>query len=295
MPNVEGTILKRVLPLFVVMHQIDEAKNAICLKTIEELLKKYRIANLNTSDVEVKVYFLKYDSHMWAETEELSEIPENLDDIKLINNSESGLSLTEALEILSERMSGSGVLVSEIGYYEPITYFFVDQECVDIERVEKTIKNNKWLSKSTRLLLPYDSPDASLQSLVVTSDAIFRVPDNSDSIVNFVDIIYGIKINSITHSIIAEAYFAQSGDRGIGLFRDDFDYDETDILSEKQRLYRELVVVDPIQNESSDSGPEIVSAGILIDTNSDVEEAVVPDAITEEVNDKYDEWDDEDW
>jgi len=172
------------------------------------------------------------------------------------------------LDFLSGALSVKGCLSAEIGYYEPIIFFFIDELEIDEDSVKKINVENKWFQRSTKLAISFSDYSEKFKSLLGTREAVFTVSKDMDEnkIEELVDVIYDIRINSITHSI--QTNFSQTGDICAAMFRGAIDepneYSESLYnFSGKQQQFKTLVAVDPIEETEDAVGEPIVLAGAL--------------------------------
>lgn len=84
-------------------------------------------------------------------------------------------------------------------------------------------------------------------------EAIFRIPVllSNEKAHEIIDLIYGIRIDSITHSIMVEAAYPQTGMTGAGHFI------APDSLTARQANFTDIVSVDPIAETESFEGEPI--------------------------------------
>lgn len=302
MPNIEGTILRRVLPIFIVMQQFNDERDNIYKSVINGLLEKYYDISENSSDIDVKLYFVKYTNVGFAETSELINIVSNTDDIICKNVIDGEISFNDILVKMTSRMSIHEYLKSDTGFYEPIIYFFVDGYSFNLENLKNIKKANKWYGKSTKLAFPLKVDSSNdIDELVDTHNAIFCISRDSitdEEISDFIDLIFGIRINSITHSVIVAANFCQTGNicaamhDGIADSPDEYDESFAKIY-EKQQQYRDLIHVDPIDDDEID-GPDIILTGAIDDTAEDTIIVPTTEITNESNNTDIDDWDDKD-
>lgn len=268
MPKTEGVIPRKILPIFVVVQEFGDVRDDIYCSIINELLKKYRTINEINADVEVCIYLLKICPNGIYSMNSLSNITDFSEESNLNKMEELGGTFTSALEVLSRELSVQGSLSAEVGYYEPIIFFFIDDLEIDISSVQKIKSENKWFQCSTKIAIPFSGCPDRFKDLLGTREAVFAVSRDFDQnkIDELVNVIYDIRINSITNSI--QANFSQSGDICAAMFRGAIDepneYSESLYnFSGKQQQFKTLVAVDPIEETEDAVGEPIVLAGAL--------------------------------
>lgn len=268
MPSVEGIIPRKVLPIFVVVQEIGDNRDFIYRSIIDGLIGKYRWINEKNADVEACVHLLKFNSEGIFTTDSLLSIDAPIDFDASLKATNIGGTFGNVLDFLSGALSVKGCLSAEIGYYEPIIFFFIDELEIDEDSVKKINVENKWFQRSTKLAISFSDYSEKFKSLLGTREAVFTVSKDMDEnkIEELVDVIYDIRINSITHSI--QTNFSQTGDICAAMFRGAIDepneYSESLYnFSGKQQQFKTLVAVDPIEETEDAVGEPIVLAGAL--------------------------------
>lgn len=272
MPSVEGIIPRKVLPVFAVMQHFGDDRDNIYRSIMNGLLEKYCSTNEKNADVEAELYFAQYDSESFVETSGLVQMSENINSLELRDADVASYTLSDILSYVAGKMSTSEYLLSEVGFYQPIFYLFLSNIVCDAD-VINTLRENKWFKYATRLGLPFDNVDdtseESLLQLTGNPEAIFRIPVScpNERAREIIDLIYGIRIDSITHSIAVDAVYPQTGMMGAALMRD-YIVDSADCvdphkLSMRQANFAEIVSVDPVEKTDVDIGEPIVLAGAL--------------------------------
>ncbi len=268
MPSVEGIIPRKVLPIFVVVQELGDERSDIYRSIINGLLEKYQGVNEKNADVEACVYLLKFNPEGISTTNSLLNIEIPFDFDALLEASELKGTFENVLEVLSGVLSVKDCLSAEVGYYEPIVFFFIDELEMDEVSVKKINTENKWFQRSTKLAISFSDYSERFKGLLGTREAVFTISKDMDvnKIQELVNVIYDIRINSITHSI--QANFSQTGDICSAMFRGAIDepneYSESLYnFSGKQQQFKTLVEVDPIEETEDADGEPIVLAGAL--------------------------------
>lgn len=301
MPRIEGTIPRKVLPVFNIVQHLGDERDSVYQAILNGLLGKYLDINEKNADVEVRVYFLNFDSEGIFATNSLVNIVSSVDDISLVKKDDTEGTFGNVSNILSEELSAKGCLSSEVGYYEPIIYFFVDDIEIDADVLNKIKAENTWFHRATKLAVSFSDFSDKYKELLGTREAVFVVSRDFDedkkAVNEFVDLIYDIRINSITHSI--QTNFSQTGDICAAIFRGAID--EADEYSDtlynfpkKQQQFKTLVVVDPIEANDEDEGEPIILTGALLNPY-EAEECVVEPICSSEIAEGSESQNNEDW
>jgi len=245
-------------------------KEALYRLIINELVKKYQEINELNADVEVCVYLLKISAEGIYTTCSLSTCVDFWSEDVFSKESELEGSFANLLEVLSCKLSAkdNGCLTSEIGYYEPIIFFFVDDLEINVTSVQKINSENRWFQHSTKIAIPFSDDSNKFKELLGTREGVFSISKEieQEQINELVNVIYDIRINSITHSV--QANFSRSGDICAALFRgaiddpDEFSESLYD-FSKKQQQFKTLVAVDPIEESVSADDKSIIIADDL--------------------------------
>lgn len=262
MPKTGGVMPRKILPIFAVMQSFGDDRDNIYRSILNGLLEKYCITNENNADVEAKLYFAQYDSESFVETNGLIKMAENIDDIELKTANVATYTPNDILSYIVGKMSTSEYLLSDVGFYQPIIYLFLgDIECDT--GVISALAENRWFKYATRLGLPFDNADdiseESLFQLTGNPEAIFRIPvmPSNEKVREIIDLIYGIRIDSITHSIMVDAAYPQTGMSGAGHLL------THNSLTARQANFADIVSVDPVEENESVEGEPIALAGTL--------------------------------
>lgn len=272
MPSVEGIISRKVLPVFAIMQRFGDDRDNVYRSIMNGFFEKYCTTNEGKADVEAKLYFAQYDSESFVETSGLVQMSENIDSLELRVANVASCTLNDILSYVVWKMSTSEYLFSEIGFYRPIFYLFLSNIICDVDVISK-LRENKWFKYATRLGLPFenvdDNSEKSLLQLTGNPEAIFRIPVScpDEKVHEIIDLIYGIRIDSIVHSVFVDAVYPQTGMMGIALMRDHI-IDSSDCvdfhkLSMRQTNFAEIVSVDPIEETDVVVGEPIILAGVL--------------------------------
>lgn len=268
MPRTEGTIARKVLPVFIVNQQFGDERDGTYKSILNGLLKKYQDVNEKNADVEIRIFLLNVTSEGIFTSGSLINVADSLNDYVLEKKDGVDGTFSNVVYVLSETMSVGGLLSAEVGYYEPIIFFFIDDLEIDSISVKKIKTENEWFRRATKLALPFVDSSDKFKELLGTREAVFVVPKEFDEnkVNEFVDIIYDVRINTITHSI--QTNFSQTGEICAAMFRGAIN--EADEysgnwhkFSDKQNLLKTLVAVDPIEESETDVGEPIILAGAL--------------------------------
>lgn len=113
MPSVQGIIKRRVLPIFVVVQHFEDDRDNIYRSIINGLLEKYKKINEKSADIEVEMYFLKYNLERIFTSNALLKIETLLDFETSLKTSDIGGTFANVLELLSGALSREGCLTRE--------------------------------------------------------------------------------------------------------------------------------------------------------------------------------------
>lgn len=185
MPSVNGSVLKKVLPIIYVVDVSGSMigdKIATVNEAMHESMNVLREVSEDNADAEIKVGVLKFSSGaQWVTKTGLVSLEDFYwNDLQAAGVTDLGMALNE----LNEKMSRSSFLVSETGFCLPVFIFMSDGEPTDNwkKAFDNIISTNRWFKEGRKIAIAIgDDTDMDvLKDLVGTVEAVIKPKNLAD-------------------------------------------------------------------------------------------------------------------
>lgn len=182
MPDIRGTILKKVLPIIYVIDTSGSMSGARIASVNEAMHECGKILLENSTeipDAEIKIGAVTFSSGAkWVTERSLATV----EDFHWNEIGASGVTdLGAALYALDDKLSRSKLLVSDTGFCVPVIIFMSDGYPTDDwkEALEKVSTENKWFARAKKIAIAIgDGADKDvLSELVGNSKSVVTVND----------------------------------------------------------------------------------------------------------------------
>ncbi len=154
MPNLNGkTLLKRVLPIFIIVQRTADRRKDKAIKTfIKDLLDSYGKTSNNSADVGLKAYILTYGKEIFYESPMLTDCDKvNLEKAFAPVDIGGQTCIKCVMDRFNKIMSREGALVDF--YYVPKVFWFADEvkgERDVYTKIKSIVDCNEFIAKSCR-------------------------------------------------------------------------------------------------------------------------------------------------
>ncbi len=185
MPSVNGSVLKKVLPIIYVVDvsgSMTGEKIATLNEAMHESMNVLREVSEDNADADIKVGVLKFSSGaQWVTKTGLVSLEDFYwNDLQAAGVTDLGMALNE----LNDKMSRSSFLVSETGFCLPVFIFMSDGGPTDNweKAFDSITSTNRWFKEGRKIAIAIgDESDMDvLKKLVGTVEAVIKPKNLAD-------------------------------------------------------------------------------------------------------------------
>ncbi len=249
MPTVDGVIPKKKLPVFFVVQQFGDERDAVYRDVLDSLLQGIESRFEESANAEAEVYLITFAPNGVFSTKALLGLMSSVDMLPVVQVEELEGSFENALCVLSEDMSRRGCLTSEIGYFCPLIYFCVEDLGREAEAPLKlTMKTNKWIEVAKKTAFHFASGEDMRRMMFEIDGHAYTVPEkqNETEWGRFLQFAANPEVSFRMHAL------QQTGNICARLFHENWKENADCTISLGSEEKKILVAVDPIEENDRD-------------------------------------------